>query len=109
MEDGELPRVPVAFSLAPGKAAAPQKAAPAALEAAHPAELPEKGSAAPASGNASITPHHYHALIPSSIWPLFCPTSLWRIHSHCTEALRAWRAPHCDAGSGRFRVGLCTR
>lgn len=57
MEDGELPRVPVAFSLAPGKAATPQKAAPAASEAARPAGLPEKGSAAPASGDASITPY----------------------------------------------------
>ena len=74
MEDGELPRVPVHFSLALGKAAAPQKAAPAASEAARQIELPEKGSAAPASGDASITP--LSCQDPHSGWPLSCPSSL---------------------------------
>ena len=107
VEDGELPRVPVAFSLAPGKAAAPQIAAPAASEAARPAESAEKGSPAPAPGDASSTPLPRHNSQQCMVSVL--PSSLQRPPAQCTEALRAWSAAQCNAGSGRLCVGLCTR
>ena len=68
MEEGELPRVPVHFSLAPGKPAAPQNAALAASTAPPPIKSPGKGSPAPLPGNTCIM--SWHATIHSSMWSL---------------------------------------
>ena len=56
MEDGELPRVPVQFSLGAGKAGMPQHAQPSTAEAQKPASIPEKGAAAALPGKQPLSP-----------------------------------------------------
>ena len=56
VEDGELPRAPVQFSLSAGKAGAPQHAQPSTADAQKPPSAPDKGIAAALPGKQSLFP-----------------------------------------------------
>lgn len=56
VEDGELPRVPVQFSLSAGKAGAPQHAQHSTADAQKPACISDKGAAAASPGEQFLFP-----------------------------------------------------